>query len=340
MNAQAEPLWGGSTLRTWLREGGTPERSSPLLSRWRAKAFDISLAMQSALPPAPPFAAPPLFILGLWRTGTTLLHQMLDAVPGHGSPQTWQCFRPASFRLARPPAAAVPIPRPMDGLLVGADSPQEDEFALLLLGCPSLYRGFLDPRRLSELAPLLGSADAGDWVAPTRDFLRAVQPTGDVRLIVKSPNHLFRAEALLPAFPDSPLILTLRDPADTYWSNVRMWTAMADLYGLWAPTAGAIEAFVARAIAAGAEHLARLGEVRDRPIAIVSFERLAADPVGEALRALDTLGIPCPKGPRAGMERAARSGAQASTQRRPVPDFAEAPRRRLAAVQASLLARR
>ncbi len=32
--------------------------------------------------------------------------------------------------------------------------PQEDEFALLLLGEPSVYRGFIDPRRLRECAEL------------------------------------------------------------------------------------------------------------------------------------------------------------------------------------------
>lgn len=336
MTGPAAPLWGSITLRNWLLEGGRPDRTSPLLSRWRSAAFDISLSLQSALPPPPTLDQPPLFILGLWRSGTTLLHELIGRVPGHAAPRTRQCFRPASFRLSSPPTGSVPVPRPMDDLMVSAESAQEDEFALLLLGCQSLYRGFLDPRRLSALDPLLEGADADTWVPPATAFLRGVLSDSGKRLVVKSPNHLFRARSLLAAFPDSPILITLRDPAETYWSNLRMWTSMCALYGLWEPPSGAIEDFLSRAIAAAADSLVELVERRDRPMAIVSFATLASDPAATAERALARIGLSTPNAAKALKDSAPVLAATPRTPRKTVPDCAAAACRKLADVQAHI----
>ena len=64
--------------------------------------------------------------------------------------------------------------RPMDQVTIRADSPQEDEFALTAMGVPSVYRGFLDPRRLPELKSLLdpifwAEADPS-WLKKLEDF--------------------------------------------------------------------------------------------------------------------------------------------------------------------------
>src|SRR5687767_12393088 len=37
---------------------------------------------------------PPIFILGHWRTGTTLLHELLVLDPRHSYPTTSECFDP------------------------------------------------------------------------------------------------------------------------------------------------------------------------------------------------------------------------------------------------------
>ncbi len=39
-----------------------------------------------------PIAHAPLFIVGHWRTGTTLLHEMLILDPRHNYPNTYQCL--------------------------------------------------------------------------------------------------------------------------------------------------------------------------------------------------------------------------------------------------------
>jgi hypothetical protein len=274
-----------------------------------------------------------VLVMGLWRTGTTLLHELLADVDGLIAPTSWQCLRPASFRLV-PPRAQAQAVRPMDGLTVTTSSPQEDEFALLLQGAPSLYQGFLDPRRLPELSGLLEGGDR-DFLADWLPFLASVQAGAPGRLLLKSPNHLFRLETIRAVFADAPIIVTLRDPIESWWSNVRMWTEMAALHGHWSTPPGTIETFVTNALRCAAVHLEQLATAPPQHMAICRFEALAADPAAEALRIVSALGLPF--GP-ADAERlraaAARRGAHRTrSPRDPVPPAARDAVAQLASAQ-------
>src|SRR5437899_1782767 len=77
-------------------------------------------------------AQPPLFILGHWRSGTTLLHELLILDPRHNFPTTYQCLEPNHFLLTERVLTKVfswllPNRRPMDNMAAGWDRPQEDE---------------------------------------------------------------------------------------------------------------------------------------------------------------------------------------------------------------------
>lgn len=312
-------LWYGSELRGWVLEGGRPVANRAAAGWLRARGFEACRKMQSALK-ASPLSAPPVIIGGLWRTGTTLLHEMLAAAGGFATPTTWQCLRPASFRLAKP-GREMDVLRPMDGLRVSTNSPQEDEFALLLLGAPSLYRGFLDPRRLGELADALLAGDDETFLEPWLGFLSDVQAEQPGRLLLKSPNHLFRLEAIRRAVPDTQVILTVRDPVEVYWSNLRMWSEMVSLHGHWSAPDGAIEAFVSRAMTAAAAVFTRMSEVRGPAIPAVSFDRLVADPAGVTLSLLERLFVPITADVEARVyqEAASRSGHLPRSDRRDLP---------------------
>jgi hypothetical protein len=91
----------------------------------------------------------PLFIIGHWRSGTTLLHEYLALDERHTSPDTFQCFVPSHHLLSRwilAPTIGLLMPkqRPIDNMAAGWDRPQEDEFALCNLGTPCTFgRNFL-----------------------------------------------------------------------------------------------------------------------------------------------------------------------------------------------------
>ncbi len=283
-------LVGGRVLTDWIRAGGRPDRASRaavFLYSWRAFWFDQGLGLARAAAPVPsrfPEGEGLLFVMGFWRSGTTVLHEMLAELPGWGAPETWQCMDPlAAMRGGRPPAGPA-VRRPMDAVEVGPRSPQEDEFALLALGVPSLYRGFIDPRRLSDLRPLLDQGtwlgqETGPWTETLAGFLGLCQKEGQEALAVKSPNHVFRYRALVRRFPRARFVWILRDPADLWASNVRMWQAMTDRYGLWHTPPGGLESFLESALGA---FMALLRDLRKdgtfRKDVVLSYEDLVREP--------------------------------------------------------------
>lgn len=230
---------------------------------WRAAWGSVNARLSTAT--AAERSAPlpdPLLIVGPWRSGTTVMHELLVAASGGIAPQTWQCMNAAAFQLGRPPRAGVALARPMDGLEIRADSPQEDEFALLTLGVPSAYRAFLMPHRLDELGDTL---DPDFWLAHPQwlpvweGFLRGVMRNIENTrrpLILKSPNHTFRLPAILRRFPDAKVVWMARPAAEVFHSNRRMWRAMFELHGLTAPAdPAALDRFLARALDALAQVL-------------------------------------------------------------------------------------
>ena len=114
-------------------------------------------------------AQDPIFVIGHWRSGTTLLHELLVRDPRHTYPDTYACFAPNHFLISSwviKPCLKFLLPsrRPTDNMAAGWDHPQEDEFALCNMGVPSPYltiafsnhppqcQDYLDLRGLSEAA--------------------------------------------------------------------------------------------------------------------------------------------------------------------------------------------
>jgi omega-hydroxy-beta-dihydromenaquinone-9 sulfotransferase len=287
-------LAGGPELAEWVIAGRTAPQAPRLWRfrlRWAAYWYKKLQTQQRRRMPASRPTRAPLLVLGLWRSGTTLLHERLADLPGMQSPQTWQCFNPSTFMLTSAPRGhRQRLRRPMDEGEVGPQTPQEDEFALLLQGAPSLYRAFIDPRRLDDLArqhfdvsqERVHSALERPWPADWLHFLAGVEAQGEGRrLVLKSPNHCFRLAELNELFQDSPQVWIGRPLAAVWWSNLRMWQAMFEQYALWPCPPGALERFLGRCIQAYAKALDQALQRREASrTAWVDFDDLASQPLG------------------------------------------------------------
>lgn len=291
-------LAGGSALSRWIREGGVPDGARARVARlyrWRGFWYDLGLglARRDQDPHVPPFPDGDglLFIMGFWRSGTTILHELLASAPGWGAPRTWQCMDPLAAYRGVGPSRESSIPRPMDDLAISTHSPQEDEFALLSLGVPSPCLGFLDPRRLPSLLPILeptywDSPERGSWTETLASFLGACRRGQDIGMVVKSPPHVFRAPALARRFPKARFVWILRDPLDVWLSNLKMWKAMVHRYGLWDAPEGVLETFLDAALQAYRKVLVELEAAGTLGRSLVlSYEELVANP-SPGLRAL------------------------------------------------------
>ena len=260
---------------------------------WRAGLGSINQGLSEAQPQST-HELEPLLILGPWRSGTTVMHELLSAATGWPTPLTWQCMDPCAFRLGKGPRANGTVARPMDGLALGAFSPQEDEFALLGLGQPSAYRAFWMPHRVGEMASMLDQQrwlDDTQWLRPWESFLRAIAGPG-TGLVLKSPNHTFRVQAILRRFPKARIVWMLRDPVQVFMSNRKMWRAMFAEHGLTNADPAALDTFLTRALVASADALrwaaAALPPVQ---LAFCRQEDLRLDPVSQTHRVLRQLGI-------------------------------------------------
>jgi hypothetical protein len=192
-----------------------------------------------------PIAPDPVFIVGHWRTGTTMLHQLLALDPRHRCPSTYESLSPNHF-LASERAVRrflpffIPQTRPMDRMRLGFDSPQEDEVALCLRGVPSPFAGVAFPnspalypeyRDLERLSP----AALARWEEGLRAFLRLLLLRRPGRLVLKSPLHTFRLRTLSRLFPQACFVHLVRNPLEIFPSTVHFWMVMHRRYGLQRP---------------------------------------------------------------------------------------------------------
>ena len=180
-------------------------------------------------------------ILGYWRSGTTLLHELLCLDPRYTYPTTHACMNPHHFLLTEASVLARGGPsrqRPMDEMEVRSDSPQEDEFALLSLGARSPYEALLIPAILPDALKLsdpkdLSKEEEERWRKIFLSFLAGVSARGSGRpMMLKSPTHGFRVHTLRQLLPDARFVLIVRDPLTSFESVVRMWRKMFESYAI------------------------------------------------------------------------------------------------------------
>ena len=191
---------------------------------------------------ATPIPLHPIFVVGHWRTGTTLLHELMILDERFSYPDTYACLEPNHTLLTehfvkRYMSWLIPNRRPMDNMAVGFDRPQEDEFALCMIGEPTTYTDFAFPNR-PPLDP--GSLDLrglkpeqlSKWKRSFRRFLQMLTFKDPRRLVLKSPPHTARIPVLLEMFPDARFLHIVRDPFVVFNSTVNLWKALARKHGL------------------------------------------------------------------------------------------------------------
>ena len=165
----------------------------------------------------------PLFIVGLPRTGTTILHELIARDPAMRAPASWEVARPLPPPLAEhatddPRIAS--IQRLLDLLewlapgfqaihAVGAKLPQECVY-LLASACMSEQFGYMfNVPAYRDWLLAQDMTAAYRWHA---QFLQHLQMGHNRRWVLKTPAHLANLKYLMAQYPDAVVVWTHRRP--------------------------------------------------------------------------------------------------------------------------------
>jgi len=179
----------------------------------------------------------PLFILGLWRTGTTHLHYLMAQDARFGYLKNHQAFT-MNFsllsldRLNKVLSIFVPGKRPQDQVSVTLDDPAEEEQPLCTMTTRSSIHSFFFPRNKSyftryHLFENVSDAEKKAW---QEDYLFLLQNISFYskkrRLLLKNPHNTGRVKELLELFPDAKFIFIHRDPYTVFRSTKKLYNRM------------------------------------------------------------------------------------------------------------------
>jgi hypothetical protein len=172
----------------------------------------------------------PIFILGLPRSGTSFLHDLLACDPANLVPRVWQTICPEprtqNFDAARDRRAKIvnsqlkffggiapefPQLHPID-----ADSPQEcSEITSQVFQSLRFDTTFVVPEYLAWI-DAHGHQEAFEF---HRQFLQVLQHGADgERWVLKCPDHSFCLDAIVRTYPDARFIVVHRDPMKVFAS--------------------------------------------------------------------------------------------------------------------------
>ncbi|TFH36597.1 MAG: sulfotransferase [Bacteroidia bacterium] len=167
---------------------------------------------------------PPVFVIGFWRSGTTLLHSMLCQDPHSGYLTTFQGVFPNLVLTQNRWMKALlnlglPRERPFDAYPMDMDFPQEEEFAMMSLYHRSIYRMFYFPKDFKDIYEndlhfeRLPDEQRKRWEIKYMELInKAMINTGGKRYVSKNPCNIFRIKTLINHFPDAKFIFIYRNP--------------------------------------------------------------------------------------------------------------------------------
>ncbi len=181
----------------------------------------------------------PLHIVGLSRSGTSILHELLAQDPRMRAPLSWEARFPCP-----PPTAATwrtdPRIARADRIFRHWNELVPDYAAMHEMGgevpCECIWLSqhsfraeeFLGRQQAPAYGAWLADADLGPAFAWHRRMLQMFQwalPTP--RWVLKAPSHMLALPALFATYPDACVVQTHRDPLQSMGSTASVLSALA-----------------------------------------------------------------------------------------------------------------
>lgn len=180
-------------------------------------------------------------VVGLPRTGSTMLHRMLSSAPGMTGVKWWEAQNYAPFpgeergkpdgrREAAKHYLAYMLEHAPELMSIHPMSIDQSDEELIILGLlfsstmiegmyhvPSYARWLIENSRTRCYADLKEILQSLQWQDPARR---------GTKWVLKTPGHLMALDGVLDTFPEAKIVMTHRDPVQTVPSYCSMMTTL------------------------------------------------------------------------------------------------------------------
>lgn len=262
----------------------------------------------------------PLFIVGLGRTGSTLLHNLLALAPGARAPRLWEILTPsppladrdaagpridiARQRLAQLSEAAPEV------LRIHPMAPESPDECHWMMRHSPLWAVFYDVPEYWAWLTALSTDELRQLYAHYRLQVQHLQLHERGTWVSKAFSHLHFLPVLHDVFPDARLVRLHRDPTAAVPSLCSLARAYRSIFSRKVEPA-AIGAGILDLFCDGMARSMALDRARpEMPVVDVHYDELVTDPVATVRRVHERLGYPhdaaLDQAMRAYLERAAR----------------------------------
>jgi hypothetical protein len=172
-------------------------------------------------------AVDPIFIIGLWRSGSTYLNTLLAKNGNYGYPHFADTFFTTRFSLAFPKLANsmvdrfLPETRPFDNVKISSEKPAEMEHSLISYYSCSFTDGMIFPMNFWKYANC-ATLDVSErkrkkWLKWYLFNIKKISyKEKGKKLILKNPSNTGRIKTLLGLFPNAKFIHIHRNPYYTF----------------------------------------------------------------------------------------------------------------------------
>lgn len=231
------------TLRSLIARNGTGQYPLHLaiimtaaVLRWPFSTYERWQVTQ--LPSPQPNPAPPVFIVGHWRSGTTFLYNLLSRSSQFAYVTPIATGLPWDFltigKLLKPILErALPKGRFIDRVPVNPDSPQEDEIALASMQPISFYHGLYFPEHFVEnfnagiFFEGCSEPEIEGWRWAMMHFCQKLQlQNPGQQLLIKNPVYTARIQQLRSLWPNAKFIHIYRNPYLVFQSTLNFYNKL------------------------------------------------------------------------------------------------------------------
>lgn len=186
----------------------------------------------------------PVFIVGHWQSGHSLLHNLLACDPQFATVRLKHAISPASFNvtggfLRRFVEPRLPQDRGVDSLPGGLDSPQGDDFMLAGLTPLSWYYAYVFPEAAEQVLKRslffdqVSDDEITAWQSTYLTALRRVAAEqGTSRILSRNAANSCRIPQLLQMFPEAKFIHVHRHPDEVFSAQRDRWFALTQIWSM------------------------------------------------------------------------------------------------------------